>query len=160
MNLIRQIARLFCGHEKEPKPQIGRFAMPMSDLQREYADLGIKKLYGSLDPEYYYTNLQGWGKVFGWIYFNCELPKYSVSSNGKWNLDCEDFAIWLKAMISLHFGLNCFAITIGDMPRGRHGFNMLRAEDGHYCWEPNPGFNIEAPFAIGEHGYQPLYNFV
>lgn len=164
IELLKQIfTYIFCGHhnELEPKPEIQRFSISAEQLSQELAELGIESLYGRLDSDYYYTDFIGWGQVFDWIYVNCEMPKYFVDVEGKWNLDCEDWALWQKAMVSLHFGLNCFAITIGDMPRGRHGWNMLRAEDRQYCFEPNPGFGISEPFGImDKHGYKPLYNFV
>lgn len=146
---------------QEPKPEIQRFTMPASQLSEELAELDIVTLYGRLDSEYYYTNHEGWGQAIDWVYVNCEMPEYFVDAEGQWNLDCEDFAIWLKAMISVHFGLNCVSITIGDIARGRHGFNMMRDEDEQICFEPNPGFGIDEPFSVkdNKYGYKPLYNF-
>ena len=140
------------------KPEITRYSATNYAMMARLQGHNIEILYGILDSKYYYTDIEGWGQALQWIYLTQEMPKYSVV-DGKWNLDCEDMTIWLKAMLSLHFGLNAQGIIIGDMPQGRHGFNMLITQDEELIWEPNPGFNLDAPFDIGENGYKPLFWF-
>lgn len=143
-----------------PKPKIDRYQCSALIISDELAGLGIESLYGRLDRQYFFTNLEDWGQILQYIYLTQELPKYSVDHEGKWDLDCEDWALWLKAMVSLHFGLNCCAFIIGDIPQSKHGYNLLKAGEQWYVWEPNPGFQIEEPFDIGEHGYKPLHCLV
>ena len=143
-----------------PKPAIQRLGLTGSKITDELKTNNIK-LLRLLDEEtdYYFTTHEDWGEIFGWIYQTQELPKYSVDVEGKWNLDCEDWAIWLKAMVSLHFGFNYFGLVIGRIPlwyggRGYHGFNLLRDEDGLKLSEPNPGFSYSnEPFELFGHGY-------
>ena len=140
---------------------IERYSIAARELTRELDSMGITSIGRRLDSFYYYPSLASWGAMFGYIYLTQELPKYSVDEEGMWNYDCEDWALWLKVMCSLHFGFNSNIYITGKMPRGTHGFNMLKSKEGYYLWEPNPGFNIEEPFTImDKHKYNPIEAFV
>lgn len=140
---------------------IERYSIAAKQLTRELDDMGIVSSGRRLDSFYYYPNLLSWGEMFSWIYQTQQLPKYSLDDEGKWNLDCEDFALWLKVMCSLHFGFNANIYITGTIPRGMHGFNMIKTLEGFYLWEPQPGFDIQEPFTImDEHGYNPIEAFV
>ena len=139
-----------------PKPRIRRYPISSLNVTKELNTLEIKSLYGRLDAEYLYVPLVDWGKVFHWIYLTQQLPKSTANA-----FDCENWAMWLKAMVSLHFGINTCAFIIGQMPLGTHGFNMIRMEDGWFLYEPNPAFNILEPFEIlDNYGYRPSYVLV
>ncbi len=146
----------------EPKPLIiERYSIAAKQLTIELEGMGIKPIGCRLDSFYYYPSLVSWGEMFSWIYQTQELPKYSIDMDGKWNFDCEDWALWLKVMCSLHFGFNSCIYVTGTIPRGMHGFNLLKSKDGFHLWEPNPGFDIEEPFTImDERGYNPIEAFV
>lgn len=137
---------------KEPKPNIQVLEISRAQLATSLdKDTDIKSvLYGYLDSKYYYCSLEDWGKVLEYIYMVEDKPDYVTD-----RLDCEDFAFWLKAMISYYFGLNTMGVVIGDIPQGRHGFNMFYAEDGWWLWEPQVG--DQAPFRPGHKGYKPLH---
>ncbi len=140
---------------------IERYSITAAQLTKELDDMGINSIGRRLDSTYYYPQLASWGDILGWIYLTQELPKYSIDKEGKWNLDCEDFALWLKVMCSLHFGFNTNIYITGEIPRGTHGFNLLKSKEGYFLWEPNPGFDIDEPFTISEeHGYNPIEAFV
>lgn len=140
---------------------IERYSIAAKQLTKELDDMGIASSGRRLDSFYYYPSLASWGEMFGWIYQTQELPKYSIDNEGKWNFDCEDWALWIKVMCSTHFGFNTCIYITGEIPRGIHGFNMLKSLEGYYLWEPNPGFNIEELFTImDEHGYNPIEAFV
>ena len=144
------------GKKDIPKPKIDHYTIDAGAISSEILHQGIETLFGRLDTNYYFTNLEDWGQVFNWIYQTQELPKSIPEIS-----DCDDFAIWLKAMVSVHFGLNSCAFLIGLNPQGKHSFNMIKAEDGWYLWEPNPDFGIEEPFNIlDEHGYKPEHILV
>jgi len=157
-----RLSDLFKPKAKVEKPVIEeRFSILSLALTQELYALNIHSMGGRLDSIYYYPTLAGWGDMLGYIYLTQELPKYSVDKDGKWNNDCEDFALWLKVMCSLHFGINSNIYITGTIPRGPHGFNMLKSNEGYYLWEPNPGFNIDEPFTImDKHGYNPIEAFV
>ncbi len=146
---------------KVKKPVIiERYSILSLALTQELHALNIHSMGGRLDSVYYYPTLASWGEVLGWIYLTQELPQYSVDEDGKWDLDCDDWALWLKVMVSLHFGFNTAIYITGTIPRGPHGFNMLKSKEGYFLWEPNPGFNIQEPFTImDQHGYNPIEAF-
>lgn len=111
---------------------------------------GLRLPVQPLDNEYYYLTLADWQKVFAEV-FN-KMPSYIKDRR-----DCEDAAWIFKGFVSALSGLNAFAWVIGDIPAGRHGFNMFLAEDGWYILEPNPqyaygNYNV---FSIGQKGYIP-----
>lgn len=154
---VQKVACTICQTAKakvkppDPKPLISVSTLGKEAVRTLVHEADIKILYGMLDKKYYYTTFEDWGKVFEYIYMVEDIPPYLTQ---RW--DCEDFALWLKAMVSFHFGLNLFAVIIGDVPAGRHGFNMFYCEDGWYLWEPQWVYEGE-PFRIGDRDYKPLF---
>jgi hypothetical protein len=138
------------------KPAIPLLSIPAATVLKEVRALSLPLMYPTLldwGQAYYYTTMEGWGKVFQYIYFDFPMPSYIVG-----RMDCEDFALLLKGLVSAFFGLNYFAFVGGKAPCGPHGFNMLRDEGELHLWEPQPGFGIYEPFKIGDaHGYIPQY---
>jgi hypothetical protein len=101
---------------------------------------------GCLDLDYYYTTAADWAKVLDWCYFKGGMPKYIVDK-----MDCDDFAIFVKGLISAEFGLNYVAILFGQSPAGYHAFNGLRTPEGMLLLEPQTGAMAE----FGSWGYVP-----
>jgi len=134
-------------------PSFTKWRIDSSTMYHLLINKGIKIPLGMLDSFYYLTNLEGWGKLFYDLVFNSNLYKADA-------FDCEDYA--LKAMATCHerFGLNAFGLVIGDIPYGRHGFNIFAYYDSGetklMLWEPNEGFSWSGnPFEIDENGYLP-----
>ena len=158
--LIQALACAICPHHKqeelipEPKPEFALFTLAPPEVQRLLKSNNIVLLYGLLDSVYHYTSFEDWGQIFRWIYLNEELPRFTYE---RW--DCDKFAIWLKDKVCMHFGLNLFAFIIGDVPQGRHGFNLFYSENGLFLWEPQ-WVNEGEPFRIGDRGYLPMYALV
>ena len=134
-----------------PPPEINRYVEPADTVRERLASLNIQLLYGLLDTNYVLTDFEGWGKVFEYIYMAVQPPEYLTDK-----FDCEDFAIWLKAMVSAYFKLNWFGMVIGEMPLGRHGFNLFFDREHYWLWEPQSVTDGE-PFRLGDRGYNPLY---
>ena len=132
-------------------PSFKEYSISASELRNKLQSLEAKILYGMLDSNYYFTDLDGWIKVLYDLVFKSSLYKID-------KFDCENYA--LKAMNECHerYGLNTLAMVIGDMPQGRHGFNMLYYGDSFLLWEPNEGFPFSgSPFEIGDFGYFPRF---
>ena len=141
-----------CQANKPPlKPDILLLSMPSSQVQTEIETLGQKLMYPCLldyGQDYYYTDDKGWAEVFNYIYCVFDMPSYIAA-----RVDCEDFGILLKGLVSALFGLNYFALTIGDIPQGCHSFNFLRSQEDHLIIEPQSG----EFFGWLERGYTPKY---
>ncbi len=168
MSIVKQLARLFCGHQQEiaflnrkivdlqklipidePKPEIELLSMSTNEVWKVIQPLKLKMIYpGLLDSQYYYTTAKDWAEVFDYIFFKFDMPSYLAD-----RMDCDDFAILLKGLVDSFFGLNYFATVIGTMPAGGHSWNLFMTENGLLQFEPQTG-NF---FEIGEQGYKPEY---
>jgi len=123
--------------------------MSSNEVSTELLDLGVKSMHPCLldaGQDYYYTTDEGWAEVFNYVYCTFKMPKYIAA-----RMDCEDFGILLKGLVSALFGFNYFALTIGDIPKGRHGFNFFRDQNGHMVIEPQTA-NY---FVWGDRYYEP-----
>ena len=137
--------------KENPKPTIELLSMPSTEVAKEIEELGQKMMYPCLldyGQDYYYTTSEDWGKVFEYIYFVFPMPSYIAA-----RMDCEDFGILLKGLVSALFGLNYFALTIGNIPAGCHGFDFFRTEDKHLIIEPQTA----KFFGWEERGYEPQW---
>lgn len=158
--IIRRIACSICNapETEQPKPEIDIYETDTAKVRELLAESNIELLYGLLDNKYYFTNFEDWGKIFHYIYTVEEIPIYLPNK-----FDCDKWAMWLRIMVAFHFGLNLFALIIGDAPyKGkiyRHGFNLFYAENGLWLWEPQEVNNAE-PFRIGERGYSPKFALI
>jgi len=111
---------------------------------------GVRLPVQPLDNEYYYLTLADWQKVFAEVF--TRMPSYIRDRR-----DCDDFAWIFRGFVLLLSGMNAFGWVIGDIPAGRHSFNMFLAEDGWHILEPNPqyaygNYNI---LNVGGKGYIP-----
>jgi len=170
--IIRQIARLFCGHQPEikelnklinnykkaiseltgpPLPDIGVVSLASSQVMEEIEELNFKMMYPVLldsGQPYYYTKAEDWAEVFDYIYFKYPMPKYIAA-----RMDCEGFAIWMMGLIQAEFGLNYFGLVLGNSPGGYHCWNIFQTDNGLVQFEPQTG----EFFGIGKEGYFPEY---
>ena len=110
---------------------------------------------GMLDSIYYYTDLEGWGKILYNLVFNSNLYKTN-------KFDCENFAMKAMNLCAERYGLNTMGLVVGDIPLGRHGFNIIYCgQDLFKLWEPNSGFDCNGEaFDLGENGYFPDLVFI
>jgi len=138
-----------CWLFKKAKPQIKILRMLPGGVQDDLTQLNIKSLYPVLlDTEYFYTSAEDWAEVFDYIYFKFKMPNYLAE-----RIDCDDFSILLKGLVSSFFGLNYFAVVFGNTPTGSHAWNIFRDEAGFMGFEPQTG----KYFPMGEQGYVPKY---
>jgi len=152
LELIRNIACGICKALGEQefeagKPDITFYENDSQLVQKEMQDLGIAIPMGLWDAgePYYYTTLWGVKEATKWIRKVYKFPKYR-----KARMDCDDFAILFKGLMSSEFGINDCAIQLGNTPMGYHAFNLVRAEDRRVVVEPQTG----EVFEVGEKGYQ------
>lgn len=140
LKIIRQIL-------EKKKPDIELLTVPSSNVQGEISLAGIRLLYpGLLDSKYYYTKAEDWAGVFNYIYFKFNMPKYLAD-----RMDCDDFAMLLKGLVTSFFGLNCFGVVFGNTPMGYHGWNVFRTDEGWLQFEPQTG----KFFKMNKRGYRP-----
>ena len=118
-------------------------------ILNKVTELGLKVPMGLLDWSYYYTDLEGWGKILYDLTFKSSLYKED-------RMDCENYALKAMTLCAERYGLNTLAMVIGDTPLGRHGFNILYTGSEFLLFEPNDGFECSGQaFPIGEFGYIP-----
>lgn len=132
-----------------PQPKFTEYKIHGDELAGKIRNLGLKIPLGMLDSWYYYTDLEGWAEVLYNLVFSSRLYKPD-------RFDCSNYALKAMNECAGRYGLNTLATVIGDIPQGRHGFNMLYYGDGFMLWESNAGFDWAGqPFEIGEYGYKP-----
>jgi len=134
-------------------PSFKEYKIYRGDLVKRLYQLDIdvfpKDVLFVLDKWYYHTDLEGWGKVLENLIFSSNLYK-------KDKFDCEDYALKAQVICAQRYGLNALRLCIGDVPTGKHGFNIFYFGDGFMLFEPNAGFTFSgSAFEIGEYGYKP-----
>lgn len=130
-------------------PSFKEFAMSAEPMRRLLTNLKLTIPMGMLDSWYYYTDMEGWGKVLYNLVFSSSLYKPN-------RFDCENYALKAMNICAERYGLNTLAMVIGDVPQGRHGFNMFYTGENFLLFEPNEGFPFSgSAFEIGEYNYQP-----
>lgn len=141
-----------CLFKRDKKPEIELLSTNSATVRQEVADL--KLLYPVLLDDlsdYYYTNAEGWAEVFNYIYFKFKMPSY-ISGR----MDCDDFALLMKGLVSAFFGLSYFGLVMGVSPNGYHAWNIFRAENGLLQLEPQTGHF----FPMYDEGYKAEYILV
>jgi len=128
------------------KPDITFYVIDSQIVQREYNALNISIPLGLFDyfQSYYYTTLWGIKEAVKYCRKVYSFPKYQTAI-----MDCDDFAILMKGLMSAEFGINDFGIALGLTPQGYHAFNTTRVEDRRVFVEPQSG----EVFEIGDRGY-------
>jgi len=130
------------------RPDFTEYKIAGSSLRNKILGLGLKLPAGMMDSYYYYTDLEGWGNILYDLTFKSNLYKTN-------RFDCENYALKAMNECAERYGLNTMAFVIGDIPQGRHGFNMFFHGDGFMLHEPNAGFGWGGYFEIGDNGYRP-----
>lgn len=136
-------------------PRFKKWVQRRSHIVTRLKKLGIKPLCTDqpMDGWIYFTNMEGWGKILWDLVFSSKLYREGI-------FNCDKYA--LKAYITCceRYDMNSLFLVIGDMPQGRHGFNIFPYYDdgtiGFMLWEPNDGFSFSgSAFEVGEYGYEP-----
>lgn len=110
---------------------------------------GLQMPFGALDRNYYYTSQEGWGKILFDLVFKSSLYKED-------KFDCDNYAMKALTVCAERYGLNTMGMVIGNMPLGRHAWNLLYTGKAFLCFEANTAFpQAGEAFKIGEHGYIP-----
>ena len=154
--LEAQIAELT---KPEPVPEIQKWGIQryyfVEKLKEFNIDTFPQNVDFVLDQWLYCTTMEGWGEVLYDLVLDSDLYQKDI-------YDCEDYALKAQCICAEKYGLNSFRMCIGDMPQGKHGFNIFfehTEDDGIgdiYLFEPNGGFEHSGEaFKIGEHGYFP-----
>ena len=118
------------------KPDITFYEIDSQTVQNELDALNIATplgLWDALQP-YYYTTLWGIKEAVKYCRKVYPFPKYKTAV-----MDCDDFAILMKGLISAEFGINDFGICLGMTPQGYHAFNIARIENRRVLIEPQNG---------------------
>jgi hypothetical protein len=129
-------------------PSFKEYEISAAELKYAIKEVGLKLPLGMLDGWYYYTDLEGWGSVLYDLTFKSGLYKDD-------RFDCDNMALKAMNECAERYGLNTMAFVIGDIPQGRHGFNMFFHGDGFMLHEPNAGFEWGGYFELGDNGYKP-----
>jgi len=149
--LIYRVAKAICHFLEKPKPDVDPLHISSWKIKSELDAMRLNIWRGyTLDhfQDYYYVSAKDWAEVFSYIYFEFDMPSYIES-----RMDCDDFAILLKALVSYQFKLNCFGFVLGNTPMGYHAWNIFKTDNGWLQLEPQTGKFFE----LGEHGYEPEY---
>jgi len=134
-------------------PSFNEYRMTRYELRVYLKDLDIDVPMDMLDSWYYCSDLEGWGKILYDLAFSSNLYKPN-------RFDCSNYALKAMNECAERYGINTLAMIVGDIPQGRHGFNLFPywdfGEIKFMLWEPNEGFSWSGqPFEIGENGYVP-----
>ena len=127
------------------KPSITFYEINTQTVKDELEELGIEIPMGLWDSSYYYTTQWGIEEAVAYCRKIYDFPTYESQK-----MDCDDFAILMKGLISAEFGINACAIALGDVPQGYHAYNIARTEDGWVMIEPQTG----EVFEFGGNSYE------
>ena len=134
-------------------PSFTEYKIAKQYLRFKLQELGLETIPAdfSFDSWYYYTDLNGWGKLLPDLIIHSDLYKED-------KFDCEDYALKAQVICAERYGLNAFRLCLGNSPQGFHGFNIFYFGEGFMLWEPNGGFELSgSAFEVGEEGYLPKY---
>ena len=130
-------------------PSFKEFQINGLELSAKLQTLGLRYPFGMLDWSYYYTDLEGWGKILYDLVFKSSLYKED-------KFDCDNYALKAMNLCAERYGLNTMAMVICNTPLGRHSWNMFYTGEGFMCFEPNSAFSFTGDaFEVEEHKYFP-----
>jgi len=127
-------------------PSFKEYSIDGTTLAKKILALGFTLPVYLLDSIYYYTDLEGWGNILWDLTFNVNLGKPE-------KFDCDNYSLKAMSECAERYGLNTLGLVIGNIPEGRHAFNILFHGDGFMFHEPNSGFGYGGLFEIGENNY-------
>ena len=128
------------------KPEITFYSVSNEEVKASIDSYFMKLKRSLVDSEYFYTTEWGIREAVTYVREVYPFPKYVPEV-----MDCDDFAMLMKALVASEFGINDFWIVFGDSPEGYHAFNMARVEDRYVIIEPQLG----TVFEVYENGYVP-----
>ena len=143
--IIDILKQIFIPTPPKIKPVLHPIVITSAQVAAELAVLETPIVGVQLDERYAYLSADEWQEAIQYLLFVFPWPKYVPDF-----MDCDKFAMLMKALMSAVFNVNCISITIGFIPGG-HAWNMLRDEQGWLELEPQ---NQEI-FALGDRNYAP-----
>lgn len=105
----------------------------------------IQTPMGLLDSAYYTTDAETWAEVLSRLVQ--EPWAYKAETN-----DCDNIALEAMTTCSREYGLNTMGMAIGDIPSGRHAFNLFLVGNDIWVFEPQRIIG-EQYFPLGQNGY-------
>ena len=130
-------------------PSFKTYQMSGANVASQLKNLGLSLPMSLLDGQYYFTDTEGWSKLLIDL-----LVKSNLYKNDKY--DCDNFSLGAMNTCAERYGLNTMALAIGNIPAGRHAFNLIYTGKDWLVFEPNEGFQYQGQaFPIGENGYKP-----
>lgn len=130
----------------EPIKDFKVYTMTGSSLWAKLSTAGLSMPMGMLDNEYYYTDEAGWKVILGDLVQNSNLyvtDKY----------DCDKFAMKARVTAFERYALNTVGFVIGDIPQGRHSFNLIVTTTGFLLFEPQRDITNFGVFPLGGRSY-------
>lgn len=144
-----------CNLLPNQKPKVKKWVMTGVELEDRLRAIGLTMPGRPWDKKYFFTNREGWGEILYHLTFSSLLYKPDIR-------DCDYYAGKAWVTCSEKYDLNALLICIGDIPKGRHAFNILffgdpdaPGDEGFLLFEPNDGFPGSGAFEIGDDGYIP-----
>jgi hypothetical protein len=122
------------------------FLMSGTELWARLSAAGIGTPMGMLDNNYFYTDEAGWKLILGDLVQNSNLyvtDKY----------DCDKFAMKSRVLAFERYGLNTCGFVIGDVPAGRHSFNLIVTTTGFLLFEPQNNIANFGVFPLNGRSY-------
>jgi hypothetical protein len=117
-----------------PPFNVNRVALSEQELQSVISDLrsrGGLQGWLRLDKTYYATDLDTFRRIVEWDW--TDTRKYLVD-----RFDCDEFAMYFKARVSIDFGINAIGVVV-DYSAG-HAYNIVIIKDRQgvrwYLYEP------------------------
>jgi len=130
-------------------PSFKTYEISGFDVATQLKDLGLTIPMFLLDGQYYYTDAEGWATILIDLLVKSDLYKSD-------KFDCDNYTIKAMTTCAERYGLNTMALAIGDIPQGRHAFNLIYTGEDWLVFEPNAGFQYGGQaFPIGDNGYKP-----
>jgi len=128
--------------KRAERPEFEAMSVAGETAREEIDNSGLKLLYPVLldaTQPYYFVTLAQWNEILLYVYKDYPWPKYMTA-----RMDCDDFALLFKGLVSAEFGLNYFGLAIGTCPGGAHAFNVFRIETGELVlFEPQTGMILD-----------------
>ncbi len=93
------------------KPELFWYSLSGDALKQELDDLGLTHMYLTMldgNKDYWFTSEEDFTKIKVYIREVFKMPVYETA-----RMDCEDFAMLVKGLISAFFGYNATGFVVG-----------------------------------------------